>query len=79
MFFNVVHKAVIVLFSKIILKRSSRDQINIFWKVEKITKSFIKVNVDLKYLNFMSAEKKLKIRSKIIVRLTFQVQPSRPQ
>ena len=30
----------------------SRDQLNIFRKVEKITKSFIKVNADLKYLNF---------------------------
>ena len=31
----------------------SRDQLNIFRKVEKITKSFIKVSIaDLKYLNF---------------------------
>ena len=34
-------------------KRLSRDQINIFRKVEKITKSFIKVNADLKYLIYI--------------------------
>ena len=49
-FNKIPYKAVIVLFSKIIIKRLSRDQINIFRKVEKITKSFIKVNADLKYL-----------------------------
>ena len=52
-YFNKIpYKAVIVLFSKIIIKRLSRDQINIFRKVKKITKSYIKVNADLKYLNF---------------------------
>ena len=51
-FNKIPYKAVIVLFSKIIIKRLSRDQLNIFRKVEKITKSFIKVNADLKYLNF---------------------------
>ena len=49
-FNKIPYKAVIVLFSKIIIKRLSRDQLNIFRKVEKITKSFIKVNADLKYL-----------------------------
>ena len=50
-FNKIPYKAVIVLFSKIIIKRLSRGQINIFLKVEKITKSFIKVNADLKYEN----------------------------
>ena len=51
-YFNKIpYKAVIVLFSKIIIKRLSRDQINIFRKVETITKSYIKLNADLKYLN----------------------------
>ena len=40
-FNKIPYKAVIVLFSKIIIKRLSRDQLNIFRKVEKITKSFI--------------------------------------
>ena len=51
-YFNKIpYKAVIVLISKIIIKRLSRDQINILRKVKKITKSFIKVNADLKYIN----------------------------
>ena len=38
-YFNKIpYKAVIVLFSKIIIKCLRRDQINIFRKVEKITK-----------------------------------------
>ena len=41
-FNKIPYEAVIVLFSKIIIKRLSRDQLNIFRKVEKITKSFIK-------------------------------------
>ena len=48
-FNRIPYKAVIVLFSKIIIKRLSRDQLNIFRKVEKITNSSIKVNADLKY------------------------------
>ena len=48
---KIPYKTVIVLFSKIIIKRLSRDQLNIFRKVEKITKSFIKVNADLKFSN----------------------------
>ena len=40
------------MFSKII-KCLSRVQINIFQKVEKITKSFIKVNADLTYSSFL--------------------------
>ena len=42
-FNKIPYKAVIVLFSKIIIKRLSRDQLNIFRKVEKITKSFMKI------------------------------------
>ena len=43
-FNKIPYKAVIVLFSKIIIKRLSRDQLNIFRKVEKIT-AFILENL----------------------------------
>ena len=47
-FNKIPYKAVIVLFSKIIIKRLSRDQLNIFRKVEKITKYF-KIKILVKY------------------------------
>ena len=47
-FNKIPYKAVIVLFSKIIIKRLSRDQLNIFRKVEKITKSLIKLMQSVK-------------------------------